>query len=303
MGIISKFKEGLRNTKDAFTKKLESIITGTILLDDEFLESLEEILITSDMGYKTSSKIIEDLKNRIKGIKDVEGVKNVLKEVLIERLDNQWDNEKDLFNGEKPSIILIVGVNGVGKTTTIGKLSNKYKKDQKKVILAAGDTFRAAAIEQLEIWANRTGAGLIKHTHGSNPAAVIFDGIQSAKAKEADILICDTAGRLHNKKNLMYELSKIKKVIVKELPTGIIHTYLVLDATTGQNALSQAKIFNEVVDINGIIITKLDGTARGGIVFSIREHINKPVIYIGLGEGIEDLQQFDASSFVDAIIS
>lgn len=301
MSFFAKLKEGLQKTRNNFSEKLEQLFTTNPKLDNDFLESLEETLITSDVGYETTENIINDLKKLSKDKNNQErDVKELLKETLKERLQHSLEID-ELLMGQKPAIILIVGVNGVGKTTTIGKLSHQFKGEGKKVMMVAGDTFRAAAIEQLEIWSERAKVDFIKHNQGANPGAVVFDGIQSAKAKGTEIILCDTAGRLHNKKNLMDELSKIKRIIERELPESKIFTLLVLDATTGQNAISQAKVFNEVADLTGLVITKLDGTAKGGIVFTLKDLLDKPVLYVGVGEKIEDLQKFDAESFVNAI--
>ncbi|AEM78841.1 signal recognition particle-docking protein FtsY [Thermoanaerobacter wiegelii] len=298
-GFFQKIKEGLLKTRENLTSKIDSIVTIGRKIDEELLEELEEILILADIGISTTSKIIEGIRQKAKERKiyDASQIKKLLAEEVYEIL--QKDVEP--FTLTSPMVILVVGVNGVGKTTTIGKLAYLYKKEGKKVILAAGDTFRAAAIDQLEIWAERVNCPIIKHQEGSDPASVIFDGIQASKARGIDILICDTAGRLHNKKNLMEELRKIRKVIDREYPEARVETFLVLDATTGQNALQQAKIFKEVSDITGIVLTKLDGTAKGGIVVAIKSELNVPIRYIGIGEGIEDLQAFDAKSFVSAI--
>jgi fused signal recognition particle receptor len=301
VSFFAKLKEGLQKTRNNFSEKLEQLFTTNPKLDNNFLESLEETLITSDVGYETTENIINDLKKLSKDKNNQEkDVKELLKETLKERLQHSLEID-ELLMGKKPAIILIVGVNGVGKTTTIGKLSHQFKGEGKKVMMVAGDTFRAAAIEQLEIWSERAKVDFVKHNQGANPGAVVFDGIQSAKAKGTEIILCDTAGRLHNKKNLMDELSKIKRVIERELPESKIITLLVLDATTGQNAISQAKVFNEVADLTGLVITKLDGTAKGGIIFALKDLLDKPVLYVGVGEKIEDLQKFDAESFVNAI--
>jgi len=271
-------------------------------VDDELFEELEEILVTSDIGVDTSIKVIEDLKKKAREnrVTDAMKVKELLKESLAEILTEE---NSELNIETTPSVILVVGVNGVGKTTSIGKIANLLKQRGKKVILAAGDTFRAAAIDQLEIWANRVGVDLIRQAEGSDPAAVIFDAIQATKSRKADVLICDTAGRLHTKKNLMDELKKIYKVIDRELPGISRETLLVLDATTGQNAVSQAKTFNEITDVTGIVLTKLDGTAKGGIIVSIKSELDIPVKLIGVGEKMDDLQKFDAKEFVEALFS
>ncbi|ABY93001.1 signal recognition particle-docking protein FtsY [Thermoanaerobacter sp. X514] len=298
-GFFQKIKEGLLKTRENLTSKIDSIVTIGRKIDEELLEELEEILILADIGISTTSKIIEGIRQKAKERKIYDA--SQIKELLAEEVYEILQKDVEPFTLTSPMVILNVGVNGVGKTTTIGKLAYLYKKEGKKVMLAAGDTFRAAAIDQLEIWAERVNCPIIKHQEGSDPASVIFDGIQASKARGIDILICDTAGRLHNKKNLMEELRKIRKVIDREYPEARVETFLVLDATTGQNALQQAKIFKEVSDITGIVLTKLDGTAKGGIVVAIKSELNVPIRYIGIGEGIEDLQAFDAKSFVSAI--
>ena len=297
-GLFDKLKSGLSKTKETFTDKITEVLNLSVTIDEDMYEELEEILITSDIGMDTTMKIIDNLKKKIKDdkIKDPADVKPCLKEVIKEILLNGTTESND-----KKKVMLIIGVNGVGKTTSIGKLASKNKNDGKKVILAAADTFRAAAIDQLEIWSNRAGVDLIKHQEGSEPAAVVFDAVQASKSRNADLLICDTAGRLHNKKNLMNELSKIDRVIKREYDDSEIETLLVLDGTTGQNAVVQAKQFMEACKIDGIILTKLDGTAKGGVVISIKDTLNIPVRYIGVGEGIDDLQEFDAQSYVEAL--
>ena len=297
-GLFDKLKSGLSKTKETFTDKITEVLNLSVTIDEDMYEELEEILITSDIGMDTTMKIIDNLNKKIKDdkIKDPADVKPCLKEVIKEILLNGTTESND-----KKKVMLIIGVNGVGKTTSIGKLASKNKNDGKKVILAAADTFRAAAIDQLEIWSNRAGVELIKHQEGSDPAAVVFDAVQASKSRNADLLICDTAGRLHNKKNLMNELSKIDRVIKREYDDSEIETLLVLDGTTGQNAVVQAKQFMEACKIDGIILTKLDGTAKGGVVISIKDTLNIPVRYIGVGEGIDDLQEFDAQSYVEAL--
>lgn len=298
-GFFSKLFSGLSATRETITSRIEDVLKISGSIDDDLYDELEEILITSDLGVKSSTSIIESLKERVKRdkIKDPSGVKDVLKNILEEILQY----EKPAENGKFPVIITVVGVNGVGKTTSIGKLSQKYKDDGQKVLMAAGDTFRAAAIDQLCIWGSRVGVDVIKQQEGSDPAAVIFDAIQSAKSRKADVLICDTAGRLHNKKNLMEELKKINRVIDREYADARKETYLVLDATTGQNAVMQAREFKEVCNVTGIILTKLDGTAKGGIVIAIKDELDIPVKYIGVGESVEDLQEFNPEMFVDAL--
>ncbi len=298
-GFFSKIKLGLSKTRDSILNGVEQVLSSFTKIDEELFEELEESLIMSDIGVETSIYIIEKVKNIVKSerIKEVSKIKDIIICVISEILEE--DTEE--FNLKSPSVVLIIGVNGVGKTTTIGKLASNYKKDGKKVILAAGDTFRAAAIDQLQVWGDRSDIDVIKHKEGSDPAAVVFDAIQAGKARGADILICDTAGRLHNKKNLMEELKKIARVIKRENPDAQIETLLVLDATTGQNALQQAKLFSEVSEITGIILTKLDGTAKGGVVIAIKNELKIPVRFIGIGEGIDDLRPFDAKEFAKAL--
>jgi len=300
--IIERLKEGLEKTRDNFTGKIDELFNSSKTIDDEFYEELEDLLILSDVGYKTTVEIMDSLEVAIRNekIKDIENVKGTLKALMAEKLysaEKKGNNEKQ----KGLRIILIIGVNGVGKTTTIGKLASKFTKNGDKVIIAAADTFRAAAVDQLKVWAENARSDLISQKEGADPASVVYDAVQSAKARKMDVLICDTAGRLHNKKNLMNELGKITKIINREAPEAILETYLVLDATTGQNALNQAKAFNEIADISGIIMTKLDGTAKGGIVFALVSELGIPVEYIGVGEDILDLQKFDPESFVDAI--
>jgi len=303
MGFFDRLKEGLLKTRKSITEKIDQLLVSFGKVDEELFDELEEILITSDLGIETTMKIIESLKEkvRIRKIIDPMLVKGLLKEELQEILSKGSDNEMKLDT--KPAVIIVIGVNGVGKTTSIGKIASLYKKQGKKVILAAGDTFRAAAIDQLEIWADRVGVEIIKQKEGSDPAAVIFDAAQAAKSRNADILICDTAGRLHTKKNLMEELKKVSRVLDRELPGADRETLLVLDATTGQNAISQAKTFSETTEVTGIVLTKLDGTAKGGIVVAIKSELDIPVKLIGVGEQIDDLQKFDATEFVDALFS
>ncbi|SKA76354.1 signal recognition particle-docking protein FtsY [Clostridium sp. USBA 49] len=298
--FFEKLKSGLSKTRNEFTDKINDMLNLYVNIDDEMYEELEEILISSDIGVETSLEIIERVKVKIKEkkIKDPKEVKVCLKEVLKEMLNGESNS---IIGSKLPIVILTIGVNGVGKTTSIGKIAAKFKNDGYKVILAAGDTFRAAAIDQLEIWSNRAGVDIIKHKEGSDPAAVIYDAIEASKARKADILICDTAGRLHNKKNLMEELSKINRVIDKEFKEAARETLLVLDATTGQNAIQQAKQFMDVCHVDGIVLTKLDGTAKGGVVISIKHQLNIPVKLIGVGENIEDLQEFKADEFIDAL--
>ncbi|MBK1810637.1 signal recognition particle-docking protein FtsY [Clostridium sp. YIM B02505] len=299
-GLFEKLKSGLSKTRDNFTDRITEVLNLAVTIDEDLYDELEEILITSDIGMDTTVEIIDRLKSRIKAekIKDPTEVKPCLKNVIADML-NEGVEEKET-NG-KQKVMLVIGVNGVGKTTSIGKLASKYKNEGKKVILAAADTFRAAASDQLEIWSNRAGVDIVRHQEGSDPAAVVYDGIQATKARNMDILICDTAGRLHNKKNLMNELSKINRIIDREFEEASKETLLVLDATTGQNAVIQAKQFMEACPIDGIILTKLDGTAKGGVVISIKNSLNIPVRYIGVGEGVEDLQEFDPQGFADAL--
>lgn len=300
-GIFARLKEGLKKTSDSFTEKFDNLFKGSLKIDDDLYEELEEILITSDISFDTTLKIVENLKKNIKkkNINDVNLVKPELKEVLYELLEN---NKSKLDVENQKNIIIIVGVNGVGKTTTIGKLASRFKNEGKSVLLAAGDTFRAAAEEQLEIWSKRAKVDIVRHNEsGADPSAVIYDAIQRAKSKNTDILICDTAGRLHNKVNLMNELSKIMRIINKQYPEAKKEVLLVIDATTGQNALNQVKTFNEAVELTGVILTKLDGTAKGGVVLSIVDEYKLPVKFIGVGEKVEDLQEFDYKNFVDAL--
>jgi len=296
--FFNKLKDGLSKTRDGFTDKINEVLKLAITIDDDLYEELEEVLIMADIG--TTVEIIDRLKDKIRKekINEVEMVYPALKEVIKDMLLEGVEEEED--NGEK-KVLLVIGVNGVGKTTSIGKLAAKNKEEGKKVLLAAADTFRAAAIDQLEVWSQRANVELIKHEEGSDPAAVVFDAIQAAKARNTDLLICDTAGRLHNKKNLMNELSKINRIIDREFSEAKKETLLVLDGTTGQNAIIQAKQFMEACPIDGIILTKLDGTAKGGVVISIKQTLNIPVRYIGVGEGIDDLQEFDAESFAEAL--
>ena len=301
MGFFEKLKQGLSKTKSSFDEKINNVFSNFRKVDEELLEELEEALIMSDVGVETSTKIISNLRDRIKKekIEDEEGVKNALKLEIREILD-EVDNSLKLET--HPSVILVVGVNGVGKTTSIGKIANRLKQNGKKVVIAAADTFRAAAVEQLEIWANRAGCKMVKKEEGTDPASVVFDAIQITKNENADVLICDTAGRLHNKKYLMDELVKIKKVIDKELPESSKEVLMVLDATTGQNAIAQVKAFKETVDINGIILTKLDGTAKGGVVVGIVSENKMPVKFVGVGEQIDDMEIFNSEDFVRALI-
>ena len=301
MGFFDKLKQGLSKTKTSFEEKINNVFSNFRKVDEELLEELEEALITSDVGVETSTKIIGNLRDRIKKekIEDEEAVKQALREE-IKKIFDELDNSLHLDT--VPSVILVVGVNGVGKTTSIGKMANRLRKDGKKVVIAAADTFRAAAVEQLEIWANRAGSDIVKREEGVDPASVVFDAIKAAKEKNADVLICDTAGRLHNKKYLMDELIKIKRVIDKELPNASKEILMVLDATTGQNAISQVKAFKETVDITGLVLTKLDGTAKGGVVIGIANENKMPVKFIGIGEQIDDMEIFNSEDFVKALI-
>ena len=300
VNLFERLKQGLTKAKQGITDKIDDVLKSYTKVDEELLEELEEILITADVGVNTTMDIIDKLRDKIKENKITEpaGVKAELKNIIEEILTN----ENSTLNVEKsPTIILMVGVNGVGKTTTIGKLANRYKQEGKKVLLAAGDTFRAAAIEQLEVWAGRSNVDIIKHQEGADPGAVVFDAIKAAKARKVDLLICDTAGRLHNKANLMNELGKVFKIVDREFPEANKEVLLVVDATTGQNAVVQAKTFKEVADITGIVLTKLDGTAKGGVVLAVKSEVDVPVKLIGVGEKVEDLQDFDAKAFSEAL--
>jgi len=298
--LFNKLKEGLAKTRDGLTDKINEALNLAVTIDEDLYEELEEILIMSDIGMDTTVDIIERLRSKIRKekINDPQEVKPALKEVIRDiLLEGAYEDEE-----KEKKVMLVIGVNGVGKTTSIGKLAAKNKEEGKKVLLAAADTFRAAAIDQLEVWSSRAGVDIVKHQEGSDPAAVIFDAIEASKARNVDLLICDTAGRLHNKKNLMNELEKINRIIDRELQGYRKETLLVLDATTGQNAVIQAKQFMEACPIDGIVLTKLDGTAKGGVVLSIKQSLNIPVRYIGVGEGIDDLQKFDAEGFAEALI-
>ena len=299
-GFFGKLVAGLQKTRDNIISGMDSIFSGFSAIDDEFYEEIEETLIMGDLGIQTTMSIVEDLRKKVKeqGIKDPAECK----ELLMESIRDQMDLGENAYEYEnRQSVLLIIGVNGVGKTTSVGKLAGQLKDDGKKVFLAAADTFRAAAIEQLTEWANRAGVDIIAQQEGSDPAAVVYDAVAAAKSRHADILICDTAGRLHNKKNLMEELNKINRIIDKEFPEAYRETLVVLDGTTGQNALSQARQFMEVADITGIILTKLDGTAKGGIAVAIQSELGIPVKYVGVGEKIDDLQKFNAEEFVNAL--
>lgn len=299
-GFFKRLVSGLTKTRDNIVSGIDSIFSGFSHIDDDFYEEIEEILIMGDLGVATTTKIIEDLKVQVKEqkIKDPKECK----QLLIDSIKKQMDIGENAYEFEnQKSIILMIGVNGVGKTTSVGKLASQLKSNGKKVIMAAADTFRAAAIEQLTEWAHRAGTDIIAQQEGADPAAVIYDAIQASKARKADVLICDTAGRLHNKKNLMEELKKIDRIIEKEYSEAYRETFIVLDGTTGQNAMAQAKQFMECADITGVILTKMDGTAKGGIAVAIQSELGIPVKYIGIGESIDDLQKFDADSFVDAL--
>lgn len=299
MGIFKKFNFGLKKTRDQMSGAIDSVLEASAAIDDALFEELEEILIMGDVGVTTAQHIMDEVRERVKkrDLKKPDKLRRVIKEVVADMLSGKEGMELETI----PSVILVIGVNGVGKTTTIGKMAAYYKAQGKKVILAAADTFRAAAIEQLEIWANRAGVEIVKHREGADPAAVIFDTIAAGKARNADLIICDTAGRLHNKKNLMEELSKIYRVIDRELPYSDREVLLVLDATTGQNAVNQAREFMNAAEITGIVLTKLDGTARGGVVLSIMDDLKIPVKFVGVGEQVDDLQPFDAEAFTEGL--
>ena len=296
-GLFARLREGLSKTRGNLTEKVDDLVRENRKIDEDFYEELEDILILADCGMRATDAIMEELRKRVKdkNMKDAGEARECLKQIMIEQMDSPRPPLK------WPMVMLVVGVNGVGKTTTIGKLSLRFQSIGRKVMLCAGDTFRAAAAEQLTVWADRARVPIIKHEEGADPAAVVFDGVKAAKAQEADLLIVDTAGRLHNKKNLMDELNKMRRVIDREYPEADVRCILVLDATTGQNGLAQAKAFKEVCEIGGIILTKLDGTAKGGIALAIRQELAVPVWYIGVGEGIDDLQPFSAREFVEAL--
>ena len=299
MGFFSKIKDGLKKTKESMVKKMQKVVNSFTKIDEELFEQLEETMIMSDMGVETSVQICEELRKRIKerGITDPSVIMELIQEIVAEMMGD--DIELDLSS--KPSVIMVIGVNGAGKTTTIGKMCHQFINDGKKVVVAAADTFRAAAIDQLQVWTDRAGADIVKHAEGSDPASVVFDAIAAAKARNCDVLICDTAGRLHNKKNLMDELAKMNRIMEREAPDSSKEVLLVLDATTGQNAVNQARLFKEVAPISGIVLTKLDGTAKGGIVISIKNELGIPVKLIGVGEKIDDLQPFNSRDFVRAL--
>ena len=301
MGFFDKISSGLKKTKETLSMPVSSLFRSSLSVNDELFEELEELLIMGDVGASTAGRICDELKKRVKeqGIKDPMEAKTALQDIVAEMLRGG----QEMVLETKPSVVLVIGVNGVGKTTSIGKLASFYKAQGKKVLLSAADTFRAAAIEQLEIWANRADVDMVKHSEGADPAAVVFDSCAAAKARGADIIIVDTAGRLHNKKHLMQELEKIHRVIDRELPNASKEVLLVLDATTGQNAVNQAREFKTAADITGIVLTKLDGTARGGVILSIREDLDVPVKFVGLGEGVDDLQPFDPDGFAAELFS
>ncbi len=298
-GFFEKIKKGISKTKDAILGSVENVLKCFTSVDEDLFEELEEALIMADMGVETSCAIIDKVREIAKKEKIKEPME--IKDIIIRVITEILEEDTEEFELKSPSVLLIIGVNGVGKTTTIGKLTNNYKKQGKKVILGAADTFRAAAIDQLQIWGERNNVDVIKHQENSDPAAVVFDAVQASKARKADLLICDTAGRLHNKKNLMEELKKIARVVAKEYEGAQVETLLVLDATTGQNALQQAKLFSEVANITGLVLTKLDGTAKGGIIISIKNELKIPVRFIGVGEGIDDLRPFNAKEFSAAL--
>lgn len=299
MGFFDKIREGIKKTKDSMMQKVERVINSFTKIDEDFLEELEETLIMSDVGVQTSEDIVEQLRKKIKetGATDTSEVKGLLKEIVAGMLRE----EKPFKIETKPSIIFVIGVNGAGKTTTIGKMAANYKAQGKKVLVAAADTFRAAAIDQLQVWTERAGVDIVKHAEGADPAAVVYDSIDAAMARGVDLLLIDTAGRLHNKKNLMAELHKMFKIVSQKAAGCDVEVLLVLDATTGQNAVSQAELFKEAADITGIVLTKLDGTAKGGIVISLKNQLNLPVRFVGVGEKIDDLQEFVPEEFVEAL--
>ena len=296
-GLFARLREGLSKTRGNMTEKVDDMVRENRKIDDDFYEELEDILLMADCGLKATTVITDELRNRVQAgrVKDAGEAREILKQIMTEQMDIPRPPLK------WPMVMLLVGVNGVGKTTTIGKLALRFQSIGRKVMLCAGDTFRAAAAEQLTVWAERARVPIVRHAEGADPAAVVFDAIQSAKSQQADLLIVDTAGRLHNKKNLMDELSKMRRIIDREYPEADTRCILVLDATTGQNGLMQARAFKEVAEINGIILTKLDGTAKGGIALAIRQELDVPVWYVGVGEGIDDLQPFDAKDFVSAL--
>lgn len=299
-GFFDRLRDGLQKTRNSITLRIDQVLASFGKVDEELFEELEEILITSDMGMETSMKVVAELREKVKKekITDAKGVRQAIKEIIAGKLT---DEHVGLKLTTKPSVLVIIGVNGVGKTTSIGKIAHLLKEQGKKVTVAAADTFRAAAIDQLEIWTKRAGVEIVKHTEGADPSAVIYDAVQHCKSKNVDVLICDTAGRLHTKKNLMEELKKIFRIIQRELPDADVETLLVLDATTGQNAVSQAKTFSEVSELSGLVLTKLDGTAKGGIIVSIKSELDIPVKFIGVGEQMDDLQPFNPAAYVEAL--
>ena len=301
MGFFDKIKTGLTKTRNAMSATLNTVFSTFKPLDDDFYDELEECLILADLGVSTAEKAVESLRQRVRkeGIKDADSAKEALKEVLAEMLNV---GETTLNLSTKPSVVLVIGVNGVGKTTTIGKLANLLKKDGKKVLLCAADTFRAAAADQLEIWSQRSGTQIVRQDEGADPAAVVFDAISAAKSRGTDVIICDTAGRLHNKQNLMNELNKISRILDRELPGASKEVILVLDGTTGQNGLIQAREFSKIAGVTGMVVTKLDGTAKGGIVISVADTLGIPVKFVGVGEQMDDLMPFDAKSFAAALL-
>ncbi|PYZ93175.1 signal recognition particle-docking protein FtsY [Salipaludibacillus keqinensis] len=303
--VTEKFRDGLSKTRDSFVGAMNDLVKDYRKVDEEFFEELEEILISADVGVNTVMDLIDDLKDeaRTRNISDAKEIQPVISEKLAELLQKTDEETKLNMQENELTVILFVGVNGVGKTTTIGKLAHKFKGEGKRVVMAAGDTFRAGAIEQLEVWGERVGVDVIKQQAGSDPAAVMYDAIRSAKSKKADVLLCDTAGRLQNKVNLMNELEKVKRVLTREVPDAPHEVLLVLDATTGQNAMSQAKTFGKSTDVSGIVLTKLDGTAKGGIVLAIRHELDIPVKLVGLGEGMDDLQEFEADQYVHGLFA
>lgn len=304
--VTEKFKEGLAKTRNSFSEKVNDLVARYRKVDEDFFEELEEILIQADVGFETVMELVDELKMEVKrrNIQDPSEMQDIISEKLVEIYqDGEEALSKMNIQDDGLTVILMVGVNGVGKTTTIGKLAYKYKQEGKKVLLAAGDTFRAGAIDQLEVWGERVGVEVIKQSEGSDPAAVMYDAVQAAKSRGVDILLCDTAGRLQNKVNLMKELEKVKRVIEREIPGAPHEVLLVLDATTGQNALVQAKTFKESTDVTGIVLTKLDGTAKGGIVLAIRKELKIPVKFVGLGEKMDDLQEFDPEQYVYGLFS
>ncbi|WP_416150978.1 signal recognition particle-docking protein FtsY [Salipaludibacillus sp. HK11] len=303
--VTNKFRDGLSKTRDSFVGAMNDLVKDYRTVDEEFFEELEEILISADVGVHTVMQLIDDLKDeaRTRNISDAKDIQPVISEKLAELLQKSDQETKLNMKENDLTVILFVGVNGVGKTTTIGKLAHKFKQEGKHVVMAAGDTFRAGAIEQLEVWGERVGVDVIKQQAGSDPAAVMYDAIRSAQSKKADVLLCDTAGRLQNKVNLMNELEKVKRVLTREVPDAPHEVLLVLDATTGQNAMSQAKTFGKATDVSGIVLTKLDGTAKGGIVLAIRHELDIPVKLVGLGEGMDDLQEFKAEQYVHGLFA